>query len=67
MGLIHQIQCPYNCGCSFKGVNSKHSLKKHLTIGCGVNFQFQYPFCLKRFRRNANMKTHAALIHKSFI
>lgn len=67
MEHIYQIQCPNNCGHSYKGIYRKNNLRRHLVFECGVEPQFQCPFCQKRFRQKSSMKSHVVLIHKSFI
>lgn len=61
------VYCPNNCGHSYTGIQCKKNLKRHLKFECGVEPQFHCSLCLKPFRHKSSLKSHAILVHKSFI
>lgn len=58
-----QAVCPNNCGHSYKGINRKKLLRRHMVYECGTPSKFGCPICMKRFTRKSNMKTHVTVVH----
>ncbi|VVC28705.1 Zinc finger C2H2-type,Zinc finger, RING/FYVE/PHD-type [Cinara cedri] len=67
MSHIDSIQCPNNCGRSYKGARRKYTLNRHLMFECGVDPQFQCQICQRKFPHNSNLKKHLLCVHQSFI
>lgn len=59
--------CPNGCGVSFKGVQRKKNLKKHISYVCGVSPKFQCMFCQKKFKQNDSRKYHMVTFHHQSI
>ncbi|XP_050430092.1 Krueppel homolog 1-like [Adelges cooleyi] len=57
--------CPNGCGRSYKGVDRKHNLKKHMMYACGVKPQFECNICFKKFNYKHCLKSHLINIHRN--
>lgn len=67
MAHVDSIQCPNNCGRSYKGARRKYTLNRHLMFECGVDPQFQCQICQRKFPHNSNLKKHLLCVHQKFI
>lgn len=57
-----QFACPNNCGRVYK---YKGNMMVHYKLECGKEPSFMCKFCMKKFTKKGNLKTHLGLIHNS--
>lgn len=63
LAVINPVECPNECGRSYKGLRKKRPLKRHLLYECGKPPQFQCMVCSKRFTNKNSMQYDLAAIH----
>ncbi|KAG5900381.1 hypothetical protein JTB14_033829 [Gonioctena quinquepunctata] len=57
------VKCP-DCGKIFKNANS---LSSHQRQQCGIQPKYNCNICLKKFKRNHNLKRHILQVHRDFL
>lgn len=62
IGGVAQFACPNNCGRVYK---YKGNMMVHYKLECGKEPSFMCKFCMKKFTKKGNLKTHLGLIHNS--
>lgn len=58
---------PFSCTQCGRSYGRKNTLQRHLTYECGIEPQFQCPFCPQKCKRKSDRMIHIKRLHKNLI